>query len=95
MLLAATMELFRRNSLGFNSFALYGLFFTAYAVYNFGVLRGWFFLPTIKGQQALAALMGIASFIFMVASAAICLVLVGRADAIDAHGPPPAIETCH
>lgn len=82
MLLAATMELFRRNSLGFNSFALYGLFFTAYAVYNFGVLRGWFFLPTIKGQQALAALMGIASFIFMVASAAICLVLVGRAGEI-------------
>lgn len=76
MLITAIFELFRRNALGYSAFGLYGTFFMATSIYTFGQVRGWFFLPSPKGQQAAAALVGIASFIFMASSAAICVLLV-------------------
>ena len=75
MVITAILELLRRNALGYAAFGLYGTFFISVGVFGLYQAQGIFFLPVPEGQQAITALMGIASFIFMCVSAAICLLL--------------------
>lgn len=75
MVITAFLEILRRNSLGFAAFGTYGTFFISVGVFGLYQAQGTFFLPVVEGQQAVTALLGIASFIFMIVSAAICLLL--------------------
>lgn len=75
MYVTAILELFRRNSLGYTAFGCYGTFFISVGVFGILQAQGVFFLISIKGQQALTALFGIASIVFCLVSVAICILL--------------------
>lgn len=75
MFVTAILELVRRNALGYAAFGAYGSFFIAVGVHGMCEASGLFFLASVKGQQALTALFGIASFVFLCVSLAICVLL--------------------
>ncbi|KDD75767.1 hypothetical protein H632_c507p1 [Helicosporidium sp. ATCC 50920] len=75
LLLTAFFEILRRNALGFTAFAIYGTFWLTVGGYGLMQAMGYAFLPTVKGQECMAVLMGILSVIFGVLSIAICLAL--------------------
>ncbi len=70
MLITGFIELWRKNSLGATAFCLFGSFWLTVGVYGTIRAAGIFFLEAPEGQQALTALMGIASFVFMIVSLA-------------------------
>ena len=70
MLITGFIELWRKNSLGATAFCTYGSFWITVGVYGTIRAAGIFFLEAPEGEQALTALMGMASFVFMIVSLA-------------------------